>query len=82
MHDQTIGSRAQVMNALRAKGIGTQVNYIPMHKLPYYRDLLGEISLPGAEEYYRRCLSLPLSAAMTEADVDRVVEGLREVLGL
>ncbi|KIL99152.1 putative aminotransferase DegT family [Paramagnetospirillum magnetotacticum MS-1] len=75
-------TRAQVMNALRAKGIGTQVNYIPMHKLPYYRKLLGEISLPGAEEYYRRCLSLPLSAAMTEADVDRVVEGLGEVLGL
>ncbi|EME70299.1 pyridoxal phosphate-dependent enzyme apparently [Paramagnetospirillum caucaseum] len=75
-------TRARVMNALRARGIGTQVNYIPVHKLPYYRTLLGEISLPGAEEYYRRCLSLPLSAAMTEADVDRVVEALREVLGL
>ncbi len=80
---QALGTtRAVVMNALKARGIGTQVNYIPMHKLPYYRRLLGEISLPGAEEYYRRCLSLPLSAAMTEADVDRVVEGLREVLGL
>ncbi|ARJ64606.1 UDP-4-amino-4,6-dideoxy-N-acetyl-beta-L-altrosamine transaminase [Magnetospirillum sp. ME-1] len=75
-------TRAEVMNALKARGIGTQVNYIPMHKLPYYRSLLGEVSLPGAEEYYRRCLSLPLSAAMTEADVDRVVDTLREVLGL
>ncbi|MBI3444097.1 MAG: UDP-4-amino-4,6-dideoxy-N-acetyl-beta-L-altrosamine transaminase [Magnetospirillum sp.] len=75
-------SRAEVMNALRARGIGTQVNYIPIHWLPYYRALLGEITLPGAEEYYRRCLSLPLSAAMTEADVARVVTGLREVLGL
>lgn len=75
-------TRAEVMRALRARGIGTQVNYIPMHKLPYWRAYLGEISLPGAEEYHRRCLSLPLSAAMTEADVDRVVAALAEVLGL
>lgn len=73
--------RARVMRELRARGIGTQVNYIPMHKLPYWRAYLGEISLPGAEEYHRRCLSLPLSAAMTEADVDRVVAALAEVLG-
>ena len=75
-------SRAKVMNALRARGIGTQVNYIPMHWLPYYREHVGAVSLPGAEEYYRRCLSLPLSAAMTEADVERVVAALAEVLGL
>lgn len=75
-------TRAEAMNRLRARGIGTQVNYIPMHRLPYYRALLGDVGLPGAEEYYRRCLSLPLSAAMTEADVDRVVAELAGVLGL
>jgi UDP-4-amino-4,6-dideoxy-N-acetyl-beta-L-altrosamine transaminase len=75
-------TRARVMQELKARGIGTQVNYIPMHKLPYWRRTLGEIGLPGAEEYYRRCLSLPLSAAMDEADVDRVVAALTEVLGL
>lgn len=75
-------SRAQVMRDLRARSIGTQVNYIPMHRLPYWRAYLGGISLPGAEAYHRRCLSLPLSAAMTEADVDRVVAALAEVLGL
>lgn len=75
-------TRAQVMQALKARGIGTQVNYIPMHKLPYWRATVGEVSLPGAEEYYRRCLSLPLSAAMVEADVDRVAAALAEVLGL
>jgi len=76
-------SRAQVMRALRAVGIGTQVNYIPVHWQPYYRSLAGghPPSLPGAEAYYRRCLSLPLSAQMTDADAARVVDALAVALG-
>jgi UDP-4-amino-4,6-dideoxy-N-acetyl-beta-L-altrosamine transaminase len=76
--------RAQVMAQLRELGIGTQVNYIPVHWQPYYTSLSGghPPSLPGAESYYQRCLSLPLSAAMDKADVVRVVEGLKSVLGL
>jgi UDP-4-amino-4,6-dideoxy-N-acetyl-beta-L-altrosamine transaminase len=74
-------TRGQVMRRLRALGVGTQVNYIPVHWLPYYRHYAGPLSLPGAEAYYRRCLSLPLSAAMTEGDVGRVVRALRQALG-
>ena len=76
--------RAAVMRDLRELGIGTQVNYIPVHWQPYYTSLSGghPPPLPGAESYYRRCLSLPLSAAMDEADVTRVVAGLKAVLGL
>ena len=76
--------RATVMRQLREMGIGTQVNYIPVHWQPYYTSLSGghPPSLPGAESYYRRCLSLPLSAAMDEGDVTRVVDGLKSVLGI
>lgn len=76
--------RAQVMTELRALGIGTQVNYIPVHWQPYYRSLVGGHPEPlaGAESYYARCLSLPLSATMTEADAARVVGALAQVLGL
>ena len=76
--------RAQVMRDLREMGIGTQVNYIPVHWQPYYTSLYGgqPPSLPGAEGYYQKCLSLPLSAAMTEQDVQRVVGQLRTVLGV
>lgn len=73
-------SRAVVMNELRARGIGTQVHYIPVHRQPYYRARYGHIHLPGAEAYYARCLSLPLFPAMTERDVERVVDALRAVL--
>jgi len=72
--------RAAVMHALRAEGIGTQVHYIPVHGQPYYRTHHPSPEMPGAEAYYARCLSLPLFPAMTEADVDRVVETLGRVL--
>jgi UDP-4-amino-4,6-dideoxy-N-acetyl-beta-L-altrosamine transaminase len=73
-------TRAQVMRALKDRGIGTQVHYIPVHAQPYYRRLYGEQNLPGVMAYYTRCLSLPLHVAMTESDVERVVHELVSVL--
>jgi UDP-4-amino-4,6-dideoxy-N-acetyl-beta-L-altrosamine transaminase len=75
-------TRGAVMNALRAKGIGSQVHYIPVNRQPYYRSRYGEIELPGADAYYARCLSLPLYPAMTDEDPGRVVEALADLLGL
>lgn len=74
--------RGQVMRALRERGIGTQVHYIPVPWQPYYRQRYGAGDYPGATQYYNRCLSLPLFAEMEEADVARVVSALTEVLGL
>ncbi len=73
-------TRARVMNALRSQGIGTQVHYIPVHLQPYYRNRYPNVSLPGAESYYSRCLSLPIFPAMTDGDVSRVVEALAHLL--
>jgi UDP-4-amino-4,6-dideoxy-N-acetyl-beta-L-altrosamine transaminase len=72
--------RGQLMAALRARGVGSQVHYIPVHRQPYYADRYGVAVLPGAEAWYARCLSLPLYPAMTEADVARVAEALGEAL--
>ncbi len=59
------------MRRLRERGIGTQVHYIPVHMQPYYRQRYGALSLPGAETYYRRTLSLPLYAAMGDGAMSR-----------
>tara|TARA_Y100001934_G_scaffold267468_1_gene348209 strand:- start:153 stop:1373 length:1221 start_codon:yes stop_codon:yes gene_type:complete len=80
---QALGTdRARVMRELRARGVGTQVHYIPVHTQPYYRNRYGDLDLPGASEYYARTLSLPLFTGMTEDDVDRVVETLADTLGI
>jgi UDP-4-amino-4,6-dideoxy-N-acetyl-beta-L-altrosamine transaminase len=74
-------SRARVMRALAERGIGTQVHYFPVHRQPYYAKRFDTPALPGAERYYDRALSLPLSAAMTSEDAQRVVDALTKVLG-
>ncbi|WP_368416827.1 UDP-4-amino-4,6-dideoxy-N-acetyl-beta-L-altrosamine transaminase [Falsiroseomonas sp.] len=73
-------SRAGVMAKLRAAGIGTQVHYIPVHTQPYYIERYGALHLPGADEYYRRCLSLPLYHGLTETDTDRVIQALTDIV--
>ncbi len=73
-------TRAQVMAALRERGVGSQVHYIPVHAQPYYRTRYGPLDLPGAAAWYGRCLTLPLFPAMAEADVERVAEALAEAL--
>jgi dTDP-4-amino-4,6-dideoxygalactose transaminase len=70
-------SRAQVMQALKAAGIGTMVHYIPVNRQPYSRRRYGESRLPGAEAYYERVLSIPFYPTMQDADVDRVVDALQ-----
>jgi UDP-4-amino-4,6-dideoxy-N-acetyl-beta-L-altrosamine transaminase len=74
-------SRAALMRALLEEGIGTQVHYFPVHRQPYYAQRF-PAKLPGADRYYSNALSLPLSAAMTTGDVERVVEALVRHLNL
>jgi UDP-4-amino-4,6-dideoxy-N-acetyl-beta-L-altrosamine transaminase len=69
-------TRARFMKALREKGVGSQVHYIPLHKQPYYQNRYGKMSLPGAEAYYAQCLSIPMFPSMTDADVEHVVKAL------
>lgn len=68
-------TRTEVMNTLKEKGIGTQVHYIPVHLLPYYREHFGfkPGDFPKAERYYGKCMSIPLYPKMTDEDVQRVI---------
>jgi len=67
---------------LRAAGIGVQVHYIPVYRLPYYRDTLGyaQDECPAAEDVYAGLISLPMFPAMSDADVDWVVAELGTAL--
>jgi UDP-4-amino-4,6-dideoxy-N-acetyl-beta-L-altrosamine transaminase len=74
-------SRATVMRELAKDGIGSQVHYFPVHRQPYYHKRYGDLSLPGADRYYTRALSLPLFTAMRMDDVGRVTDTLGNILG-
>lgn len=74
--------RLTVFNALRDKGIGAHVHYIPVHLQPYYRKRFGYKSgdYPEAETYYRRVVTLPLYPIMTNEEVGSVIRAVRETL--
>lgn len=79
--DELKASRKQVFDALRAKGIGVNVHYIPVHTQPYYENLgfkLGDF--PVAEAYYDSAISLPMYPDLTDAQIQYVYESLKEVL--
>ncbi len=75
-------SRATLMRDLAARGVGTQVHYIPVYRQPAFVARYGPQRLEGAEAYYAANLALPLFPAMDEADVQRVALELARALSL
>ncbi|MBX9615393.1 MAG: UDP-4-amino-4,6-dideoxy-N-acetyl-beta-L-altrosamine transaminase [Caulobacteraceae bacterium] len=72
-------TRAEVMAALAAEGVGSQVHYIPVYRQPWHTGLARDAmqQFPANEDYYARCLSLPLYPAMTDDDVEQVIAAVR-----
>lgn len=66
---------------LRARGIGVNLHYMPVHLQPYYRKLgFGPGMFPEAERYAERAISLPMYVGLTEQQQDFVVQTLRKAL--
>jgi dTDP-4-amino-4,6-dideoxygalactose transaminase len=73
--------RRQVRDALEARAIGTGVSYEALHLSTLGRSLGGrEGQHPNTERIARETVTLPLHAAMTAADVDRVCEDAARIL--
>ena len=77
-------SRAKFMNALKARDIHTQVHYIPVHTQPFYQKNFGTSwgDCPNAEDYYKKCLSIPLYQTMSNDDVGIVISIIKELLNV
>lgn len=72
--------RKQIFDALRQKGIGVNVHYIPIHTQPYYQRLgfrWGDF--PVAEQYYRETLSLPIYYGFSDQQQEYVIQTLSEM---
>ena len=68
--------RSEVFAELRAKGIGVNVHYRPLHLHTSFREGAGEAHLPVAEDAYARLLSLPMWHGMTDEQQGAVIEAL------
>jgi len=74
--------RDQFIKAMSARGIGTSVHFIPLHRHPYWRDRyeLSDEMFPVATRAFERAVSLPIYSKMSDSDVERVIEAVREIL--
>jgi dTDP-4-amino-4,6-dideoxygalactose transaminase len=77
----TIG-RDQLIEELKARGIGTSVHFIPIHYHPYYQQAFGfkPGDFPNTDRVFAGLLSLPLFPRMTDADVARVSNAVEEIV--
>ena len=69
-----IDDRKGLYNYLKLHGIYTQIHYIPLHTLPYYR-LIGyeDAELRNAEKYYQNCLSLPIYPTLAKNEQEYII---------
>ena len=80
--EQSSLSRAEYMAALKRRGVNAAVHYIPVNRHPWYQRSFSDQTgaTPLTDEYYRQCLTIPLSTLMEEEDVNYVAGCLLEEL--
>lgn len=75
-------SRDQVLQALKEENIGAGVHYTALHLHSWYRTKFGFRAgdFPNAEWIGERTLSLPLSAKLSDTDVEDTIAALYRIL--
>lgn len=72
-----VAERSRVFRGLRARGIGVQVHYVPVHHHTVSTDIaVPSGGFPVADAVYDGLISLPIYADLTEAEQDEVVAAL------
>ncbi len=75
-------SRDAFLGEMAANNIGVGVHYLSIPEHPYYQDTYGwrPEDYPNAAKIGRQTVSLPVSAKMTDDDVDDVIEAVRRTV--
>ena len=74
-------SRSGLMEALKARNIGSGLHFRAAHTQKYYRERYPQLHLPNTEWNSERICSIPLFPTMTDDDTTRVINALREIAG-
>jgi UDP-4-amino-4,6-dideoxy-N-acetyl-beta-L-altrosamine transaminase len=75
--------KRKAVSYLNSRGVGCQVHYIPVYRHPYYQKLgCNPANYPFAEQFYRQCLSIPLYPALTDQQIQTVIDSVNELPSL
>jgi perosamine synthetase len=83
LEDSVPFDASEFANRLASQGVQTRPFFMGMHEQPVYRNmgLFREARCPVTERLYRRGLYLPSGQAITDEQIERVIRGVRSVLG-
>ena len=78
-----IENRKELYDYLRENNIYSQILYIPVHTMPYYKKLgFKKGDYPVAEKYYEHCLALPMFPTLTEEEQNWIISKVLEFIKL
>jgi len=70
-----VENRKELYDFLHSKGILAQIHYLPVHTMPYYKKIGYEGSdLINAENYYSKCISLPMYPTLSNEEQNFVID--------
>jgi UDP-4-amino-4,6-dideoxy-N-acetyl-beta-L-altrosamine transaminase len=76
-----VEQRKALYDFLRTKSIYAQIHYIPIHTMPYYKQIGYEgADLKHAENYYSKCISLPMYPTLSETEQEYIINTIFEFL--
>lgn len=74
-----VEDRKGLYDYLKENGVFAQIHYIPIHQLPYYKEIgYGNADLRQSENYYKHCISLPMYPCLTDEEQAFVIEKVLE----
>lgn len=74
-----VQNRKGLYDFLRSHNVFAQIHYIPVHTLPYYKNIGYEnANLSNAEKYYENCISLPMYPTLTKEEQEFVINKVLE----
>tara|TARA_B110000037_G_scaffold218753_1_gene282387 strand:- start:1078 stop:2226 length:1149 start_codon:yes stop_codon:yes gene_type:complete len=76
-----VENRKELYDFLHSEGILAQIHYIPVHSLPYYKNIgYSEADLSNAEVYYSKCISLPMYPKLKHEEQKFVINNVLKFL--
>lgn len=76
-----VADRDNVIEKLKANGIGCSVHFIPVHKHPFYKEKFNynEKDYPVANKIFEKVVSLPIYPDMTTEEINYVIHKVNEL---
>ena len=64
---------------LAKKGVGSQVHYIPIHKLDSFKKKFAKIKLPNTDFHFNNCLSIPNFYKLDNKKLKKIINSIQKI---